>query len=414
MKKVLAFLCVLSLVVAMLLPMTAGAAAAPTTLKVYTWWDITKFAHLQKMQESFEAANPDIKLEFVTIPTDYANTMITRLAGGGEIPDVMMLAMDQVPRYAGADKLMPLNELAPQEYLDSLFPVVLDALTVDGVLYAAGRDVTSKVMYLNTKMFQDAGIEIPADTWTQEDFVELAKQLTKGTGVDAQWGTFWAKYADQSYSWIAANEGAYYAEDGKSSVLSSPNTLEGLQFLYDLCNTYKVCPSDAQAKQFGDAEYSAFIANRVAMQIGALSTAATLDSGNAEYTVLPIPSVKGKNISTSFVNTWTIPKGIQHPELSWRVVEFLSGQEGQQIALDMKFGLPASKLVDTTAFLAEKPFNQYYIQALANSVPFPVHKNGSAFLTMMMKELEPLWTGSAQPADVAKIIDEESVELLAD
>ena len=57
-----------------------AAPADPTTLKVYTWWDVTKFEHLQKMQQDFEAANPDIKLEFVTIPSKYADTMVTKLA----------------------------------------------------------------------------------------------------------------------------------------------------------------------------------------------------------------------------------------------------------------------------------------------------------------------------------------------
>ena len=108
-----------------------AAPADPTTLKVYTWWDVTKFEHLQKMQQDFEAANPDIKLEFVTIPSKYADTMVTKLAGG-EIPDVMMLAMDQVPRYALNGMLLPLDDLASQEYKDALYPVVKDALTVDG------------------------------------------------------------------------------------------------------------------------------------------------------------------------------------------------------------------------------------------------------------------------------------------
>ena len=58
----------------------------PVTLTVYTWWDVTKFEHLQKMKSDFEAENPDIKLEFVTIPSQYADTMITKLAAG-EIPD---------------------------------------------------------------------------------------------------------------------------------------------------------------------------------------------------------------------------------------------------------------------------------------------------------------------------------------
>ena len=71
------------------------------------------------MEETFEAENPDIKLEFITVPSDYANTMVTKLAGG-EIPDVMMLAMDQVPRYALSDMIMPLDDLASQEYKDAL------------------------------------------------------------------------------------------------------------------------------------------------------------------------------------------------------------------------------------------------------------------------------------------------------
>ena len=153
----------------------------PVTLTVYTWWDITKFEHLQKMKSDFEAENPDIKLEFVTIPSKYADTMITKLAAG-EIPDVMMLAMDQVPRYALNGMLMPLDDLASQEYKDSLYPVVTEALTVNGTMYAAARDITPKVMYINTKMFKDAGVEIPSEDWTMDDFVEVAKQLTKGSG----------------------------------------------------------------------------------------------------------------------------------------------------------------------------------------------------------------------------------------
>ena len=236
---------------------SGATTGEPTTLQVYTWWDITKFEHLQKMQADFEAANPDIKLEFVTIPSDYPNTMITKLAGG-EIPDVMMLAMDQVPRYALNDMLMPLDDLASQEYMDALYPVVKDALTVNGTMYAAARDVTPKVMYLNTKMFADAGIEIPADDWTMEEFTELAQQLTKGSGADAQWGYYWANFMDQTYSMIAAFGGKLYSEDGKSSVLSTDeNTKRAVQFMYDLYNTYKVCPSDQQAKQYaGEADQS--------------------------------------------------------------------------------------------------------------------------------------------------------------
>ena len=387
-------------------------AAEPTVLTVYTWWDVTKFEHLQMMETEFEEANQDIELEFVTIPSKYADTMVTKLAAG-EIPDVMMLAMDQVPRYALNDMLYPLDELASQEYLDALYPVVKNALTVNGTLYAAARDVTPKVMYLNTKMFADAGIEIPADTWTVEEFVEVAQQLTSGTGADEQWGYYWANYTDQTFAFIAAFGGALYSEDGKSSVLSTDeNTMRGLQFMYDLYNTYQVCPSAAEAAQFGDNEFSPFMANKVAMQIGALSTASTFDANGTEYTVLPMPYIDGVSKTSSFVNTWVIPKTAKNPELSWRVVEFLSGKEGQQIALDMNYGLPATTMVDTTAFEAATPYNKYFVDALETAVPFPTNINGSAFQTLFQKECEMLWAGQTTPEEMAKSVDEQAAAIL--
>ena len=136
--------------------------------------------------------------------------------------------------------LMPLDDLASQEYKDSLYPVVTEALTVNGTMYAAARDITPKVMYINTKMFKDAGVEIPSEDWTMDDFVEVAKQLTKGSGADAQWGYYWKNYTDQTFAMIAAFGGKLYSEDGKASVLSTdPKTKEAVQFMYDLCN----CPA---------------------------------------------------------------------------------------------------------------------------------------------------------------------------
>lgn len=390
-----------------------AAPADPTTLKVYTWWDVTKFEHLQKMQQDFEAANPDIKLEFVTIPSKYADTMVTKLAGG-EIPDVMMLAMDQVPRYALNGMLLPLDDLASQEYKDALYPVVKDALTVNGTMYAAARDVTPKVMYLNTKMFEDAGIEIPADTWTMDEFVEIAKQLTKGSGADAQWGYYWANWTDQTFAMIAAFGGELYSEDGKASVLSTDeNTQKAVQFMYDLYNTYKVCPSATQAAQFGDSEFAPFMANKVAMQLGALSTASTFDANGTGYTVLPMPYMDGVSKTSSFVNTWVIPKTARNPELSWRVVEFLSGKEGQQIALDMNYGLPASTMVDTTEFEAKTPYNKYFVQALETAVPYPTNLNGSEFQNMFQKECESLWAGAVSPEEFAQRVDEQAAPILS-
>ena len=288
-----------------------------------------------------------------------------------------------------------------------------EATTIDGTMYAAARDVTPKVMYINTKMFEDAGVKIPEDTWTIDDFLEAAQQLTKGSGADKQWGYYWANYADQTYALIAAFGGNMYSEDGTTSVFSSdPKTQEAMKFMYDLYNTYKVCPSGVEAKQFGDKEMAAFMANKVAMQIGGLSQAGNLAATGVEFTALPIPYLDGVSQTSSFVNTWVIPNKAKNPEASWKVVEFLSGKEGQQIALDTNMGLPASKDVDTTGFINAAPYNKYFVQALETAVPYPTHANAAAFQTMFVKECEYLWAGEYSLEEFANTVDEQSKSLL--
>lgn len=382
-----------------------------TKLQVMSWWDITKSKPLQQLKEKCEAANPDIELEFTMIGSNYGDKIFTILAGGVNVPDVMMLAMDLIPKFAKADRILPLDQYITQDYKDSLYPNVLKALTVDGKVYGVARDVSPMVMYLNTDLFKASNVEIPKDTWTVDDFIETAKKLTK----NGQWGYYFPKYADTMYDWMVMNGARYVSEDGTKSLISSPEAQASLQFMYDLIYKYKICPTEAQVKQFGDKQTSAFVAGKVAMQIGALSMSDILASNDPpiNYTILPLPSYNGKKFTHTFVNSWTIPKGAKHPDLSWKVLKFFSGKEGQQIALDYGMGLPANKSVDTTAFIQKNPANKYFIDALNYATPFETSQYGSQYNTVMQNDLEPLWLGKTTVKDATANIDRDTADILA-
>ena len=388
-----------------------------TKLKVMSWWDITKSDSLKQLKEQFEAQNPDIELEFTMVGKGYADKIVTIIAGGGDaVPDVMMLAMDLVPKFARTNNIMVLDEYVTKEYKDSLYPMVSNACSVDGKLYAVARDVSSMAMYLNKKMFEEAGIPIPTADWTIDDFLSIAQKLTKVDSSEkpVQWGYYFPKYPDTIYDWIISEGGRYVSEDGTKSLMTTPETQKGLQFMYDLIYKYKVCPTEAQAKQFGDKVTSALTAGKVGMQIGALSMENDLKGATPpiDYAVVPLPKKDGKQFTHAFVNTWTIPKGAKHPELSWRVLEFFSGKEGQQIALDYKMGLPASKLVDTKTFVAESPYNQIFIDSLNYAVPFETYQYGAEFNEILKKELEPLWLGTTTVDGATKAIDQSAAQVL--
>ncbi len=53
------------------------------------------------------------------------------------------------------------------------------------------RDITSKVMFFNTELFEKAGVAIPDANWTWDDFEAIARKMTRdldGDGKTDQWG----------------------------------------------------------------------------------------------------------------------------------------------------------------------------------------------------------------------------------
>lgn len=393
-------------------PPTA-APAKRTKVTVMSWWDITTSKPLQELKAAFEAKNPDLELEFQQIAQGYADKMLTMIAGGGEMPDVMMLAMDKVPMFADRGAIQNLDPFITPEYKNELYPVVLQALTYKGSVYAVARDISSRVMYFNKAMFSAANVPIPDANWTWQDFRTVAQKMTKVEGGQTvQWGFYFPKYNDGFFHWLRQNNGGLVSEDGTKSALSKPESLEALHFLQDLIIKDKSVPSESQAKQFGTTDSAGFIAGKVAMVAGSLSTSVDLQKNKVEYAIRPLPKGK-RQMNTAFVNAWAIPKGARDPKLSWRVLQFFSSKEGQQIVLNTGMGLPASKGVDTSAFLKQHPDYHFLLEAMDTAEPFPCPLYGVDFFNLVQKEFDLMWLGQRTPEEAVAAVEKTANDILA-
>ncbi|MFH1926586.1 MAG: extracellular solute-binding protein [Chloroflexota bacterium] len=395
-------------------PTATPVPAERTKVQVISWWDFTTSASLQGLKEAFEKENPDLELEYIQVGKGYADKVLTMIAGGGDLPDVMMLAMDKVPMFADRGAILNLDEYMTAEYKNDLYPVVLQALTYNGSVFAVARDVSSRVMFLNKAMFDERGVAYPDPNWTWEDFREIARQLTKVDASDQpiQWGFYFPKYNDGFFHWLRQSNGGLVSEDGTRSLLGTPESIEALHFLQDLIIKDKVCPTESQAKQYGTSDSAPFIAGKVAMVAGSLSTSVALTNNNVEYVVRPLPTGKRK-MNTAFVNSWTIPKGAKNPRLSWRVLEFFSGKGGQQIVLNTGMGLPASKGVDTTAFLQAHPDNHFLMEAMDYAEPFPCPLHGVDFFRLVTQEFDLMWLGERSVEDAVAAVEATGNDILA-
>ena len=74
-----------------------------------------------------------IQVELIQMSWDeVADKVLTDLAAGGTTYDVIEFDNGWVAKFAAADWVVPLNEFASEEYLDSLLGGLLDTFTHDG------------------------------------------------------------------------------------------------------------------------------------------------------------------------------------------------------------------------------------------------------------------------------------------
>ena len=170
------------------------------------------------MVERWNKENPDrqIQVTFTTYPfSDMHNKLIMALQTGQGAPDLCDVEIGQFPNFLQGDvQLYPLND-ALKPYQNDLVPSRLDVYSKDGNYYGAPTHVGATVMYYNTEILDQYGIDYTKiKTW--DDYTEAGKKLkeasdgkVKMTSVDTG-GVDWMTVAMSEYGedWAAGKDGS--------------------------------------------------------------------------------------------------------------------------------------------------------------------------------------------------------------
>src|SRR5260221_5403433 len=135
----------------------------------------------------FNKRYPNVKVtdQFTPITSwpDYIDKLVTQIASG-KAPDLIHIATEGALLTISKKLVIPLDEFtnsdAGKDLLTDIDPALLKSFTVDGKLYLVPEAWNNMMIYYNTKVFKEAGVSRPADDWTWEDFLALAKRLTSG------------------------------------------------------------------------------------------------------------------------------------------------------------------------------------------------------------------------------------------
>ncbi|KHO62072.1 MULTISPECIES: ABC transporter substrate-binding protein [Thermoanaerobacter] len=354
----------------------------PVTIKLGMWSSSPAEKKIVDDQiAKFKEKYPNIDVQIETIVGDYMQKLQTELASN-TAPDIFYLDSMPAPQLMSSGVLEPLDDYIKKYNVDvnDFEPSLLSAFKWEGKTYGLPKDFNTLALFYNKDMFKAAGIKEPPKTW--EELRDAAKKLTK----DGVKGLVLSADLARFDAFINQNGGSVY-KDGKVT-LNLPQNAQALDFYVGLITKDKVAdtPQNMGEGWNGDA----FAAKKAAMAIegGWMIPFLKEKAPDLNYGIAELPAGKQKS-TMAFTVAYVMNKNSQHKDEAFKLIEFLTGKEGQQFVVDSGLALPSRKSMEV-GFKEKYPERAAFIDGASYAVPWQFGLYGTKVVDAANKACEAL------------------------
>jgi len=401
---------------------TLGATANTVTIAMVSNSQMTDARELSK---KFEAANPDIKLRFITLSENQARAKITASTamGGGEF-DVVMISNYETPQWAANGWLVNLSDYArktPGYDENDFIPSLRQSLSYKGNMYSVPFYGESSFLMYRKDLLDQAGITMPrTPTWQQ--VAEAAAKLNSRdmVGICLRGKPGWGEVLAPLDTVINTFGGRWY-DMGWNAQLTSPEVEKAVQFYVDTVQKYG--EPGAATSGFGECA-TQFSQGRAAMWYDATSAVSVLEDPKSSNVVGKVgyamaPTVEKPN--SGWLYTWSlgIPMSSDKKDAAWKFISWMTNKDyiklvGEQLGWAR---VPPGSRLSTYQIPeykeASKAFGQVTLDSIQGADPLkptvqPVPYTGVQFLGI--PEFQDLGTRVSQQISAAIVPGGKSVK----
>jgi len=391
--------------------------AAPTDLEAsitYGVWDQAQVPAIEANLEGFAEEYPGIDVTVNVTPyADYFTKLQTQ-GSSDSLPDLFWLNGPNFQLYASNDLLEPVTgavdagDLDPADYPEAL----IDLYQYEDVQYGVPKDFDTIGVWVNEALFEEAGVPMPEEDWTWQEFQDTAVQISDALGDQGVYGGAGGMDGQTTYyDTILQAGGEVLTDGGTASGYDSPEAQEGLQFWTDLIES----GGSPTIQQLTDTTADQwFTSGKLAMYWGGSWFRAAIQGTPVESTVDVAPLPVGEEQATVIHGVSNVvAAGSDEKQAAQALQVYLAGQEAQQQQGDMGAIIPA---YDGTqqGFLDSAPDVdlQVFLDAVDYAQPLPVSKNSAAWNAIEISDLPAAFSGDEPVADVAGSLAEQMTALL--
>lgn len=342
----------------------------------------------------FNETFPNAKLSFEPVPAEYETT-ITAGFSGGNAPDVFLLNGPLMGTLGPQGLLLPLDEAMsqvgrqPSDYYEQL----IQLYQLDGKTYGLPKDFNPLVLFVNTDLAQQAGVD-PASIKTWDDLRSAAEKMTQGEGANKVFGLCLTPDIERYGASMLQNNNAII--ENNTAVFNNEQGVQAIQLWKDIQESgFAATFQDLSAGWCGEA----FAKQSAAMVVEGgwlVPFMADPQQGgqNVKYTAVPLPTPQGgQQTSLLFTNAFAANAQSQYPKAAAAAVLFLTSEQNQQALIPTGLAQPSLQSLANDPYFQQNEVAKVLVQAGQNG-----------------RVSETIFGGPAKKADVVRAINQSGIE----
>ena len=295
--------------------------------------------------KKFAKIYPNVIVKYEPVyASDFRSKILTEISGGSG-PD-LFFARD-LQSYISKGTLVDLSNWIRQDkkYFKKIYPILMEAQTWDGKIYALPGNCNVDILYYNKTLFNREGIPYPDETWTWEKLLKVAKKLTKkdSNGAVVQFGCVSSIGGSQYIHYIYQNGGKLWNKNKTRCVINSPESRYALNFWRDLYTKYRVSPTINDFKTQGLGKI--FTMGKGAIYCGNSCDVAVFNvlggkNLNWDATLMPKAGIGKKRFSFLIYNSLGIWSGSKNSKMAYELAKFMNEPEKIKFLVHVGDSLP--------------------------------------------------------------------------
>ncbi|MFJ9525611.1 extracellular solute-binding protein [Streptomyces sp. SID5594] len=290
------------------------------------WQKESVDANKQLVRE-WNAAHPDVQVDYVQGSWDNVHDQLLTSFEGGEAPDIIHDASDDLADFAYGGYLADLRPLLPERLKADIPEQSWRTTTFDGGTYGVPFLQEPRVLIANTKILKASGVRIPTpqQPWSWAEFRQVAKELT-GNG---RYGVAWPLKEPVSVTLNLGLSGGgqlfHRGPDGKAELRFEEGDRVVTGTIHDQVNTDRSAARTALGMGGSDA-LPGFFGGRYAMlPLGFAYRQQVVEQApeGFAWTVLPAPAGRGGLAQGVSPQTLSVAEDSPHKEEAVAFIDFL-------------------------------------------------------------------------------------------